>query len=129
MINKGMATTFRGFNTVDNIRAPYSLYDVELVKRDLLNEFYTRQGERLMRPNFGSIIWDLLMEPEDVTTEQDIRDDIERIVGKDPRVKLNETVLYISDHTIRAEVHLNYVQANTDDILYLEFVNNSGGDE
>ena len=129
MINKGMATTFRGFNTVDNIRAPYSLYDVELVKRDLLNEFYTRQGERLMRPNFGSIIWDLLMEPEDVTTEQDIRDDIERIVGKDPRVKLNETVLYISDHTIRAEVHLNYVQTNTDDILYLEFVNNSGGDE
>ena len=129
MINKGMATTFRGFNTVDNIRAPYSLYDVELVKRDLLNEFYTRQGERLMRPNFGSIIWDLLMEPEDVTTEQDIRDDIERIVGKDPRVKLNETVLYISDHTIRAEVSLNYVQANTDDILYIEFVNNSGGDE
>lgn len=126
MINKGMATTFRGFNTVDNIRAPYSLYDVELVKRDLLNEFYTRQGERLMRPNFGSIIWDLLMEPEDEATEEDIKADIERIVAKDPRVELKSTVLYISDHTIRAEVILNYVQTNTDDMLFLEFVNNSG---
>ena len=34
-----MATIFRGFSTVDNIRAPYSLYDDDLVKRDLLNEF------------------------------------------------------------------------------------------
>ena len=126
MINKGMATTFRGFNTIDNVRAPYSLYDIELVKRDLLNEFYTRQGERLMRPNFGSIIWDLLMEPEDEATEEDIKADIERIVAKDPRVELKSTVLYISDHTIRAEVILNYVQSNTDDILFLEFVNNGG---
>ena len=33
-----MATIFRGFSTVDNIRAPYSLYDDYLVKRELLNE-------------------------------------------------------------------------------------------
>jgi phage baseplate assembly protein W len=129
MINKGMATTFKGFSTVDNIRAPYSLYDVELAKRDLLNEFYTRKGERLMRPNFGSIIWDLLMEPEDESTEQLIKEDIEKIVSKDPRVELKDTVLFISDHTIRAEVFLNYVQTNTDDILYLEFVNNNSGSE
>jgi len=129
MINKGMATTFKGFSTVDNIRAPYSLFDVELVKRDLLNEFYTRKGERLMRPSFGSIIWDLLMEPEDEFTEQEIKDDIEKIVSKDPRVELKDTVLFISDHTIRAEVFLNYVQTNTDDILYLEFVNNNSGSE
>ena len=129
MINKGMATTFKGFSTVDKIRAPYSLFDVELVKRDLLNEFYTRKGERLMRPSFGSIIWDLLMEPEDEFTEQEIKEDIEKIVSKDPRVELKDTVLFISDHTIRAEVFLNYVQTNTDDILYLEFVNNNSGSE
>ena len=33
MINKGMATTFKGFNTIGNVRAPYSLFDLELVKR------------------------------------------------------------------------------------------------
>ena len=80
-----MATIFRGFSTVDKIRAPYSLFDQELIKRDLLNEFQTRRGERLMKPNFGSIIHDLLMEPEDTITDDEIRDDITRICDKDPR--------------------------------------------
>ena len=56
-----MATVFKGFSTVDKIRAPYSLTDIELVKRDLLNEFYTKKGERVMRPNLGCIVHDLLL--------------------------------------------------------------------
>ena len=76
MINNNMATIFKGFSTIDKIRAPYSLFDQELIKRDLLNEFQTRRGERLMKPNFGSIIHDLLMEPEDTITDDEIRDDI-----------------------------------------------------
>jgi len=116
-----MATIFKGFSTVDKIRAPYSLTDVELVKRDLLNEFNTRLGERVMRPNFGSIIWDLLMNPEDNFTEQEIRDDIERIVGKDARVELINISVFRSDHVIRAEVELQFVILKTSDILYLEF--------
>ena len=51
-----MATIFRGFSTVDTVKAPFSLSDMELVKRDLLNEFNTRKGERVMRPNFGCIV-------------------------------------------------------------------------
>ena len=121
MINNNMATIFKGFSTVDKIRAPYSLFDQELIKRDLLNEFYTRKGERLMKPNFGCIIWDLLMEPEDTITEDEIRDDITRIVDKDPRVDIQDIVLYTADHTVRAEVLLRYVQSNNEDILYLEF--------
>jgi phage baseplate assembly protein W len=116
-----MATIFKGFSTVDKIRAPYSLTDVELVKRDLLNEFNTRLGERVMRPNFGSIIWDLLMNPEDDFTEQEIRDDIERIVGKDTRVELINISVFRSDHAIRAEVELQFVILKTSDTLYLEF--------
>jgi phage baseplate assembly protein W len=116
-----MATIFKGFSTVDKIRAPYSLTDVDLVKRDLLNEFNTRLGERVMRPNFGSIIWDLLMNPEDNFTEQEIRDDIERIVGKDTRVELINISVFRSDHAIRAEVELQFVILKTSDTLYLEF--------
>jgi len=54
-----MATIFKGFSTVNKVKAPYTLTDMALVKQDLLNEFNTRKGERVMRPNFGSIIWDL----------------------------------------------------------------------
>lgn len=117
-----MATIFKGFSTVDKIRAPYSLFDQELIKRDLLNEFHTRKGERLMKPNFGSIIHDLLMEPEDSITDEEIRDDIERICDKDPRVVVKDILIYTADHTIRAEVILKYVQTNNEDILFLEFI-------
>ena len=72
LINTCMAI-FKGFSTIDKVRAPYTLTDIDLVKRDLLNHFYTKKGERLMKPNFGSIIWDLLMEPEDTVTEEDIK--------------------------------------------------------
>jgi len=116
-----MARLFRGFSTVDKVRAPYTLTDVDLVKRDLQNEFYTRKGERVMRPNFGSIVWDLLMDPTDTFTEQDISDDVERIVNKDPRVELINISIFSSDHAIRVEVELKYVILNSKDILYLEF--------
>ena len=120
-----MATIFRGFSTIDKIRAPYSLFDQELIKRDLLNEFQTRRGERLMKPNFGSIIHDLLMEPEDTITDDEIRDDITRICDKDPRVEVKDILIFTADHTVRAEVILKYVQTNNEDILFLEFISDT----
>lgn len=121
MINNGMAM-FKGFSTIDRVRAPYTLVDKDLIKRDLLNHFYTKKGERLMRPQFGSIIWDLLMNPEDALTEDDIKADIERIIDTDPRVELINTTLFILDHTVRAEINLRYKGINDEDVLYVEFV-------
>ena len=116
-----MVAKFRGFNTVDRIRAPYTLEGADLVKRDLLNTFYTKKGERVMRPEYGSIIWDLLMNPDDTATEKEIRDDVIRIVDADPRVEhLYTTVIYM-DHTIRIEINLKSVLLNNEDILYLEY--------
>ena len=128
MINTCMATLFKGFSTVDKVRAPYTLTDSALVKRDLLNHFYTRIGERIMRPTFGSVIWDYLMEPEDPETQEIIKEDIERIVGSDPRVEFQETNLTILDHTIQAEVKIKYVLLNSTDTLFLEYVTNSTDD-
>lgn len=123
-----MVAKFRGFNTVDKIRAPYTLESRDLVKRDLLNTFYTRKGERVMRPEYGSIIWDLLMNPDDTATEKEIRDDVIRIIDGEPRVDhLNTTIIYM-DHTIRLEIDLKYVILNDSDILYLEYTREIEGE-
>tara|TARA_B100002019_G_C21076379_1_gene501595 strand:+ start:209 stop:583 length:375 start_codon:yes stop_codon:yes gene_type:complete len=116
-----MATLFKGFSTIDKVRAPYTLTDSELIKRDLLNHFYTKVGERPMRPEFGSIIWDMLMEPDSPGLQEQIKEDIERIVDTDPRVTFKDTVLYIADHTIRAEVTLKYYNLEQTDTLFLEY--------
>ena len=123
-----MVAKFRGFSTVDRIRAPYTLEGRDLVKRDLYNTFYTKKGERVMRPNYGSIIWDLLMNPEDTATEKEIREDVLRIIDADPRVEHLKTTLITMDHTIRLEIDLKYVLLNDSDTLYLEYTREIEGD-
>ncbi len=117
-----MATIFKGFNTINKNKAPFGLTDEELIKRDLMNHFYTRQGERPMRPNFGSRIHDILMNPLDNMSEQDIKEDVERIVASESRVELNDIRMEVADHTCRVEVDLNFNILRTADTLYLEFI-------
>lgn len=114
--------TFRGFSTIGRIKAPYTLTDKDLIKQDLLNQFYTKKGERVMLPNFGCIVWDVLMDPATPELEKELYEDIVRIVKGEPRVELLKASVYILDHTIRAEIDLRYVQFDSVDTLYLEYV-------
>ncbi len=119
-INTCMAL-FKGMSTVERSGPPYTLVDQELVKRDLLNELYTKKGERVMRPNFGSIIWDLLMSPNTPDLQEMVKEDIERIVDRDPRVETRNINVFVGDNSIRAEVELFYNLIKNTDILYLEY--------
>lgn len=116
--------TFKGFSTINKVRAPYTLTDGELVKRDLLNTFYTKKGERLMRPNYGSMIWDLLMNPEDSLTNNEIIEDVKRIIEADPRVEFIDATIYTLEYTIRIEVELRILPFNNPETLYLEYTRN-----
>lgn len=120
--------TFKGFTTLDRVKAPFTITDQELVKRDLLNEFYTKKGERVMRPNFGSIIWDLLMDPSDGNLITKVSEDIKRIVAKESRVELVDLTVYAADHAISADVVLKFLPFNNSESLYLIFEkqNNEG---
>ena len=112
---------FIGMSTVDTIRAPYTVIDDVLVKRDLLNEFYTKRGERVMRPNYGCIIWEVLMDPDTVELESAVDEDIKRITARDPRVKLLRINTVVAEHTLRSEVQLEYVFSGNSDTLYLSY--------
>ena len=81
-----------------------------------------------MRPEYGSIIWDLLMNPDDTATEREMRDDVIRIIDADPRVEHLSTTIIQMDHTIRLEINLRYVLLNNEDILYLEYVKEIEGE-
>lgn len=123
LINNNMSK-FKGFSTIGRVRAPYTLTGSELVKRDLLNEFYTRKGERLMRPKFGSIIWDVLMNPSTSELENQVREDVLRIIDRDPRVQHLKTTVYLLDHTLRVEIDLRFLPMDNVDQLYLEYNRN-----
>lgn len=85
---------FKGFSTVPNgqnvRKRNWTLYDLELVKRDILNHFHTRRGERVMMPTYGCLIWDLLFEPLTESNIEQIVEEAKRIIHSDSRVRLHD---------------------------------------
>lgn len=102
---------FKGFSTVDREWGTFKSYDVELAKRDLLNEIYTRKGERLMSPEFGYIVWDLLFDPLTPNVVDLIKTDTQRIIDRDPRFEFRRLdVTEDTDRqTITVIINLNYI--------------------
>ena len=84
--NDGAAQLVDGSFTVQGNSIDTRIFDVDLVKQDLLNHFGTRLGERVGRPGFGSIIHDLMFDLIDERTEGLVYADAQRIFAEDPRV-------------------------------------------
>lgn len=112
---------FIGFSTIGRLAPPYTLTDIDLVKRDLLNEFETRLGERVMQPEFGTIIYDLLMEPGDELTLDAIERDAIRIVQKEPRVDLLAVNVKDYEDAIAIEIDLLYNPDKLRESLYIRY--------
>ena len=116
-----MANIYKGFSTIGKVRAPYTLIDGDLIKIDLLNELKARKGERVMRPNFGTTIYDILMNPLDEFVIEEVKEEVRRIVEKDPRVKIDEIFTQSQDHLIRVQVQLKFLPTLDEDRLFLEY--------
>ena len=121
MINIDMANIYKGFSTIGKVRAPYTLIDGELIKTDLLNELKTRRGERVMRPTFGTTVYDILMNPLDDFVIEEVREEVRRVIEKDPRVEIDEIFTQTSDHLIRVQVQLRFLPTLDEDRLFLEY--------
>lgn len=117
-------TTYKGFSTVDRTKK-FRATDFELVKQDLINHFSIRKGEKLMNPNFGTIIWNTLFEPLTQETRDIIVDDIKRIISYDPRIAIENVVLTEKDFGIQIELDLRYATTNQSSLLRLSFDKNS----
>ena len=110
-----------GFSTFGKKSPPFSLEGFELAKQDLLYAFMTKRGERVMRPDFGTIIFDLLFEPFDEDLQEAVAEDARRIVSQDPRLELVKLETRELEHTLRLDVVLNYVPLDVVDVLTVEY--------
>ena len=54
---------YKGYSSISSQFTGVRVEDIELVKRDLLNHFGIRRGEKLMNPKFGTSIHEIIMEP------------------------------------------------------------------
>ena len=117
---------YRGISTVNSDLNSFTLYDVALIKQDILNHFHIRQGEKLSDPTFGTIIWDLLYEPLTDTIRDLIAKNVTTIVNYDPRVEVNSITVDSLDNGIQIGCVLTYIPYSISEQLRLTFDRNTG---
>jgi len=114
------AFTYKGFSS-NETKKGFKLFDIDLVKQDLLNHFYIRKGEKLENPDFGTVIWDLLFEPFTEDVKKMISDDVQTIINYDPRIAVNSVIVDSTDQGIRIEAELIYLPFNLNERLTFDF--------
>lgn len=119
-----MAILYRGFST-NNRNKKFRVSDFELVKQDLINHFNISKGEKLMQPNFGTIIWSMLFEPLTDAVRQAIVKDVEKIINNDPRINLQNIIITDQNYGMQIELSLLYRTNNQTSTLSLMFDKNS----
>jgi phage baseplate assembly protein W len=119
-----MAILYKGFSTF-NRNKKFKVVDFELIKQDLINHFYIRKGEKLMQPNFGTIIWDIIFEPLTTASTQAIIDDVKAVASYDPRISVDNIIITEIEYGIQIQLDLTYIQTNQVSALQLQFDKNS----
>jgi phage baseplate assembly protein W len=115
--------TYIGYSTIGINSGNTALVEKQLALRDLMNHFYTRKNERVMNPNFGCVLWDLIFEPLDDYTTNLAVNEVTRIIKSDPRWIFNDLKLEKpNDHTLNIRVQLFYDDTGTAEELYLTYV-------
>ena len=101
-----MAIMYKGFSTVGRDKK-FRLTDFELVKQDLLNHFQIRKGEKLMNPNFGTIIWNVLYDPFTEAVKSAIAADVKAMLVTTQ--DLQSIILLLPNMKMASKLNLIYV--------------------
>ena len=125
-IYTGDKKTYKGISTVNPDSTNAVLYDIALIKQDIINHFHIRQGEKLSDPTFGTIVWDILFEPMTEQIRFLITKNVTRIVNSDPRVTIDRVIVDDYEHGIQIECDLRYIQYNISERMRLQFDENAG---
>jgi len=115
--------TFIGFNTI-NQNKQFVLVDFDLIKQDLLNAFNIRQGELVGLPGYGTLLWDYLFENQTTETQSAIYNEIQRVAGGDPRIYINDIVMFPQENGILVQIQLQTVATTDAQILSIFFNQN-----
>lgn len=112
---------YKGISTVNNNFGSIKLTDTDLIKRDLLNHFAIRKGEKLMNAEFGTSLRDLIMDPLTEETKALIVQEVDDVIKNDPRVRSEGVTIDEYEGGLRIEMSVRYVINNQVENLMIKF--------
>jgi phage baseplate assembly protein W len=113
--------TYKGFSTISEDATSFALYDLALIKQDILNHFHIRQGEKLNDPTFGTVIWDVIFEPLTEELKQLVAKNVEDIINYDPRVRADQVIITQYESGLQIECRLTYLPYYIQESIQLKF--------
>ena len=113
--------TYKGFSTINANFSGSKLTDTDLIKRDLLNHFAIRKGEKLMNGDFGTSVRDLIMDPLTDDTKALLIQEGNAVIENDPRVRSEGITLDEYENGLQVEMILRYVTDNQVENLIVRF--------
>ena len=116
---------YRGISTVANPRG-FNLYDLEIIKQDIINHFHIRKGEKLENPMFGTIIWDVLFEPFTEDLKELIIQDITEVINYDPRISVETVTVDAYESGLQVDCTLTYIPYSISETMRIKFDQNNG---
>jgi len=117
---------YRGISTVNPDQNSFNLYDIQIIKQDIINHFHIRQGEKLENPTFGTIIWDILFEPLTDSLKDAIIKNVTDIINYDPRVKVDSVTVDTYESGIQIDCSLTYLPYSISESMRLKFDQSAG---
>ena len=120
------ARAYRGISTVNPDNTSFKLFDIALIKQDIINLFHIRKGEKLEDPNFGTVIWDMVYEPLTTDNREFIANNVTEVINYDPRVQVNGVTVSKYESGLQIECELTYVTYNISENLRLRFDEDAG---
>ena len=118
---KVTAGTYRGISTVNPNTKEFKLYDLSLIKQDIVNHFHIRMGEKLENPEFGTIIWDVLFDPLTDSLKDMIIQNVSTIINYDNRVTVERITVDSYESGIQIECDLTYLEYSISEKLKFSF--------
>jgi len=120
------SSAYRSISTVNDENDSFRLYDLAVIKQDIINHFHIRQGEKLENPEFGTIIWDVLFDPLTESLKQAIVSNVQDIIDYDPRVAADQVIVNEYESGIQIECVLIYLDYSIAETMQLQFDQRNG---
>ncbi len=77
------------------------------------------------RPGYGTTIQNIVFENLTADVVRETEEEIRRVIGQDPRVKIERLQMYVADHIILAEIELTVLLDQTLAKIFINFDTNT----
>lgn len=124
--NPILSRSYKGISTTNPNSKEFRLYDLALIKQDIVNHLHIRMGEKLENPTFGTIIWDVLYEPFTDALKEAIVTNVTNIVNYDPRVNVTGITVDTYESGIQVQCELTYLDYSISEYLQFNFDRENG---